>query len=1536
MAGGKTIVFNIKLETQSNFKKQEGAITKMNRSLDRLGYHMARTSALFERYLVKPLKNLSLEAIETANTFDKAFGEIQTLTTGTLDQSTARMMEFMDALEDMSTTYMRSVDDLASGLYEYISAFGDTANTLKGFEIATRMATTGFSSTTEAVDLLTTVGIAFNDTTLEMQDRIADLSFELVRLSKTHIYEIGENIGKLAAAASLSGVAIEEMYSATATLIGVTGDTTEVFTQLRRAVLSLQKPNTTMVSLLQNLGYEGARAGRRLIGEEGLVNALTMLLNEAQAAGVSIEKAMGRIQGIMPIFALSSKQIQNRAEVMRKYMNNAEGSMDRAFEKLREGIASQALEWEMISKRLENQMAELGRKIIPYLSDIKMAISDMFQALLDKDTIPAMDTLVDLFDRLTNIIKKLPKFATDIIQKFMTWGIVMTPIAALLSAIIFSYVTIIPIMGKFVSQVIKTTIALKAMSKEGLLRAIFSLSRWSNIIKGQALPNMSKLQAHILKLTTLLKGQSSVIDANGKTINFQYSGLALKIKKLLKVFGGLKKLLLSFSVVLGVIAAIVFAIRKVRERTEEMSEAFEDSKDTAVSSLHETSIALRNLERDMDSVIERADAMSDSLTLATEGAAEKISFYTYQDFLGKIDTSIEKLKEGQQLYKDQATSVISEYINSVDIEPKKLRGYVIETVEEQKENLRASFQEAFDSGDLDLNFLDKLTKSKGEIELLGQLAGFHEELVKAEGGVKALTESKAELLELGDSEAPFDPILGALERMNKLTKGTDIVMSLGDLVDPKVADQVEAVGSKTTTIYAEAVDKINDRIDSIDDLQGSLKAERDALIEKAHSNNGLSETEEELKKSLDHTIETLTVQKSQMEESIETVKDFASESQAFAKSMVDAFEGERQYEDLQLGLEEANAKLKTAFSNENTALVQKLQIVVADLTKDIEKYEDSLESVNAENLKAALNLDWVPDLDFEQEIDPFADINAENLIDWEDKVKSSYENIENIMSDVSNRDAEAGVKLDFEFGGKKFNKTKAEMLDYLEFAKDKLMEYCESQSKSVEEARKELAVRKEVKGYLFDINSLTTDQFYLVQDTFNKMERTANLEDLRDDLTKAINIKLKEGTAEYERAITLLKAVNSELDDTEDKIREIVASAGLIEFSVDAKTGEDFNIGLTDDGLEQLKAFADASKYSIELIPNLIKETFPNAWDTVKEKVGQVGNFIADSAKFVGETFRIISNKIVEKVPFIGQAIEWTGEKLGAAGTWIGDKLKGAGSWVIEKMKGFGNALGPLGEMFLGGLMELESIQKVLNPFATIIQKVFEILQPSIDRILMPLMDVFNEIAMQIAVALIPIMNSLAPIILEVARMLGPLLTPILGILVPIFNVIATILELLTPVLKVVVTAVIGVMLPFQYLAEYINFVTTNLKAFGELLSNIAKHPLRPGKWNKGIDWYSFGELKDSLSEITKEAGKAIEEVWTDPEKGAGPGGAELTAGDLKMPVEDTPESDRDGANIETINQTNYIEINVGAVAGDFDHFVLMVQERMRELMETA
>ena len=126
------------------------------------GQNMQALGGKLTAGLTLPLIGAGTAAIAFATDYNAALANVQSL-----GLPIDRINEFKNAIQDMAVDVGKAPRDLAEGMYQVISAFGDSGDSLAILEINAKAAAAGLASTTEAINLTSAVTKGYGDTTAE-------------------------------------------------------------------------------------------------------------------------------------------------------------------------------------------------------------------------------------------------------------------------------------------------------------------------------------------------------------------------------------------------------------------------------------------------------------------------------------------------------------------------------------------------------------------------------------------------------------------------------------------------------------------------------------------------------------------------------------------------------------------------------------------------------------------------------------------------------------------------------------------------------------------------------------------------------------------------------------------------------------------------------------------------------------------------------------------------------------------------------------------------------------------------------------------------------------------------------------------------------------------------------------------------------------------------------------------------------------------------------------------------------------------------
>lgn len=307
---------------------------------------------------------LGIAAAKMAKDFNEGFGKVQTLIPGAKE----RVKEFQYEILNLSPAVGKTTKDLTDGLYEVISAFGDSADSAKNLELAAKGATAGGATTKDSIALLSAVTKGYGDTSNIAQKKVSDLAFTTVKLGQTSFPELAASIQRVTSQSNILKISQEELFSVFSSGTGVIGGAAEVSTKFSALLTEMQKPGDRLAKTFKALGVE---SGTELIENfGGLQGALQALKSEAEKTGEPISNLFGSAEaGKLALYASGEGAAKFTSDL--QAMNQAAGATEQAFkDATTEGPNAFGFQLQQASLNAQAFAVKVGQELIPTLQSL--------------------------------------------------------------------------------------------------------------------------------------------------------------------------------------------------------------------------------------------------------------------------------------------------------------------------------------------------------------------------------------------------------------------------------------------------------------------------------------------------------------------------------------------------------------------------------------------------------------------------------------------------------------------------------------------------------------------------------------------------------------------------------------------------------------------------------------------------------------------------------------------------------------------------------------------------------------------------------------------------------------------------------------------------------------------------------------------------------------------------------------------------------------------------------------------------------------
>ena len=312
---------------------------------------------------------MTVFAVKTAGDFDGAFRQISTI----VDASEGDLAGFKTAILDYAQGSTQPLDQITQALANAIGSGVDWSQSLGLIATAEKLAV----ATRSDLDSTTKVLVStLNSYGMEMKDAgaLSDLFFKIIDEGDISMADLAASFAKVAPIAKISGVSLQEVGAAIATLTASGIKPAESIEYLRGAINNIINPSAQAKDLAAELGLNFGAAGLKADGLGGLLQKV------AVATGGSAEKMkilFGDIGGFTAAATLAGPQADKFAAAI-VAMGQVTGATDEAFGKMAGslGVASGK-----ISSAFNVLLVNIGTPLLDEFGGIANAIAGIFTAL---------------------------------------------------------------------------------------------------------------------------------------------------------------------------------------------------------------------------------------------------------------------------------------------------------------------------------------------------------------------------------------------------------------------------------------------------------------------------------------------------------------------------------------------------------------------------------------------------------------------------------------------------------------------------------------------------------------------------------------------------------------------------------------------------------------------------------------------------------------------------------------------------------------------------------------------------------------------------------------------------------------------------------------------------------------------------------------------------------------------------------------------------------------------------------------------------
>lgn len=359
----------------SGVDKLSAIIQQSSTKLDKFGAKARKIGKGLTLGVTLPLLGMGAASLKAADNFNQGMAQVATLVPG----NAKRIEELSSSVKGLAVETGKGTDNITSGLYQTISAFGDSEQTVGRLTIALRASTAGAADTQSTLSMLSGVTKAYGDTSEGALKKVSDLAFKTVELGETTFPELASEMGKVNSLAVTLGLSQEEMFASIATGTGPLGNTADVATKLKGAMISLMKPSKDMEIAFKKLGVAN---GEQLVQQKGFQGAMQALTGVAKKYGVETAKLFGSAEGLQFALSMTGAQANDFAVKLDK-LKNSTGATDAAYKEMTEGVNKSGFTFRQFQQQMNVLAVDIGNKLAPSLVAVLEKVKPMINWFLN-------------------------------------------------------------------------------------------------------------------------------------------------------------------------------------------------------------------------------------------------------------------------------------------------------------------------------------------------------------------------------------------------------------------------------------------------------------------------------------------------------------------------------------------------------------------------------------------------------------------------------------------------------------------------------------------------------------------------------------------------------------------------------------------------------------------------------------------------------------------------------------------------------------------------------------------------------------------------------------------------------------------------------------------------------------------------------------------------------------------------------------------------------------------------------------------------
>ena len=364
------------------------------------------------------LTNLAQSTIRNGSVYETSLAKVGTIA----DLGKLSIQKLGSQITDMSNTMGIAATDIAEATYQAISAGQDTANAVEFAGQAAKLATAGFTSTTSAVDILTTALNAYG-LSADQATHVSDVLLTTQNLGKTSVDELSSSMGRVIPLAAAYNVSVENLSSGLAVMTANGIATAEATTYTKSMLNELGDTGSTVGKILQQ--QTGKSFAQLSADGKSLGDVLQILYDSVGGDSTAFAGLWSSVEAGTGALSLASGGADKFNGVLAQMVDSA-GATDTAYQTMTDTFQHSM---ESLQTTAENLSIDLFEAMEPGLKEAANwgtdCLNTLTSALNEGGPTAMLDAASGILENLTaGVVQQIPGLAsaaTQVITKLVQY-----------------------------------------------------------------------------------------------------------------------------------------------------------------------------------------------------------------------------------------------------------------------------------------------------------------------------------------------------------------------------------------------------------------------------------------------------------------------------------------------------------------------------------------------------------------------------------------------------------------------------------------------------------------------------------------------------------------------------------------------------------------------------------------------------------------------------------------------------------------------------------------------------------------------------------------------------------------------------------------------------------------------------------------------------------------------------------------------------------------------------------------------------------